>query len=321
MSAITHLQWFMGGIAFGHALDVIDVKVYMWQRQVIFSRMFYFIGLHVMAIVAVFKLENVSYKTVMLHVVYAILSQIGVTAGMHRLWTHESYKANIWLQYVLLYFATCAQELSVIDWVKWHRAHHKHSDTSADPHNVNDGFWFAHVGWLITKDTKAVREAIKNINYDDIIHRRDMILQQKYYPLWLFLGSICAPVAIAWTWNDAYNSYLLYYIRTVYVLNSTFLVNSAAHTWGYKPYTNTIAPAENRWVSLIAVGEGWHNFHHTYSKDYRAAESILDMNITGLLLALLAKFGLVTDRKVAKAHYKGPYKSEVTINNKSYYII
>ena len=38
----------------------------------------------------------------------------------------------------------------------------------------------------------------------------------------------------------------------------TWLVNSAAHMWGNKPYDQHINPAENILVTIGAVGEGFH---------------------------------------------------------------
>lgn len=36
-------------------------------------------------------------------------------------------------------------------WVRDHRQHHKYSDTDADPHNASRGFFFSHIGWLMSK--------------------------------------------------------------------------------------------------------------------------------------------------------------------------
>lgn len=45
-------------------------------------------------------------------------------------------------------------------------------------------------------------------------------------------------------------------LRYVAVLHFTWLVNSAAHMFGNKPYDTRMGPAENRLVSLLAMGEG-----------------------------------------------------------------
>lgn len=58
-------------------------------------------------------------------------------------------------------------------------------------------------------------------------------------------------------------------------------------------------PVENMFVSFVAVGEGWHNYHHAFPWDYRASEYGTPLNLTGTLIDLLAKFGAVYDRKTA----------------------
>lgn len=52
-------------------------------------------------------------------------------------------------------------------------------------------------------------------------------------------------------------------------------------------------------VALFAVGEGWHNYHHAFPWDYRASELGSPLNVTGFLIDVLAKVGVVYDRKQA----------------------
>lgn len=40
-----------------------------------------------------------------------------------------------------------------MEWARYHRLHHKHSETSADPHDASRGFFFAHLGWMLLKKT------------------------------------------------------------------------------------------------------------------------------------------------------------------------
>ena len=37
--------------------------------------------------------------------------------------------------------------------------------------------------------------------------------------------------------------------------------------FGMKPYDATIGPVENMSVSVLALGEGFHNYHHTFPQD------------------------------------------------------
>lgn len=53
-------------------------------------------------------------------------------------------------------------------WVRDHRQHHKFSDTDADPHNARRGFFFCHIGWLMSKKHPAVIEKGKTIDMSDL---------------------------------------------------------------------------------------------------------------------------------------------------------
>lgn len=54
---------------------------------------------------------------------------------------------------------------------------------------------------------------------------------------------------------------------------------------------------ESKFVGFIAVGEGWHNYHHAFPWDYRAAELGSKYNATTYVIDLLAYFNLVYDLK------------------------
>jgi stearoyl-CoA desaturase (delta-9 desaturase) len=39
-------------------------------------------------------------------------------------------------------------------------------------------------------------------------------------------------------------------------------VNSVAHTFGARPFRTRDRSSNVRWVALLTLGEGWHNWHH-----------------------------------------------------------
>jgi len=42
-------------------------------------------------------------------------------------------------------------------WAATHRLHHRHADHPGDSHSpVQRGFWYAHVGWMFSRDILAV---------------------------------------------------------------------------------------------------------------------------------------------------------------------
>lgn len=104
---------------------------------------------------------------------------MGITAGSHRLWCHRSFKANRPLTVILLIAQTISFQNSVIEWCRDHRVHHKYSDTNADPHNANRGFFFSHMGWLMCKKHPDVKRFGAKIEMNDLTSDRLLRFQQK----------------------------------------------------------------------------------------------------------------------------------------------
>ena len=61
-----------------------------------------------------------------------------------------------------------------------HRVHHKYSETDADPHNSNRGFFFAHVGWLLVRKHPEVIKKGRLIGMDDLMQDPVVRFQRKY---------------------------------------------------------------------------------------------------------------------------------------------
>lgn len=79
------------------------------------------------------------------------LSLFGITAGVHRLWSHRAYKARFPLRVFLAFCNSVSYQNSIYEWARDHRVHHKYTETNADPVNSKRGFFFSHVGWLCCK--------------------------------------------------------------------------------------------------------------------------------------------------------------------------
>jgi len=72
--------------------------------------------------------------------------------------------------------------------------------------------------------------------------------------------------------------------------------------FGTRPWNKNILPADNFWVSIVTLGEGWHNWHHEYPKDWKASKDDWWMiNPTAQLIRIWRLFGLAsTDDKAVK---------------------
>lgn len=61
-------------------------------------------------------------------------------------------------------------------------------------------------------------------------------------------------------------------------------------------------PVESRFVSIMSMGEGWHNYHHAFPWDYRAAELGFKFSPTTFIIDGLAALGMAYDLRTTAPH-------------------
>ncbi|XP_038060165.1 stearoyl-CoA desaturase 5-like [Patiria miniata] len=268
----------------------------VWRNVVLMA------ALHVISVYAfLFLTWKCRPYTLLFAVGMYVCSGLGITAGAHRLWAHRCYKAKLPLRLLLAMFNCMAFQNDIYDWSRDHRVHHKYSETDADPHNATRGFFFSHVGWLLVRKHPKVIEKGSRINLRDLIDDPVVRYQRKYYlPLVTFFCFVMPTIVPMYLWGESFwNAFCVpTVLRYCFLLNCTWMVNSAAHLWGSRPYDRFINPAENRFVASLAIGEGWHNYHHTFPWDYKAGEWGWRINFTTIFIDLMAAIGQVSDRKI-----------------------
>ncbi|XP_041691992.2 acyl-CoA desaturase [Coregonus clupeaformis] len=256
--------------------------------------------LHIAAVYGISLVPSAHVLTWAWSVFCFLISALGVTAGAHRLWSHRSYKASLPLRIFLATANSMAFQNDIFEWARDHRVHHKFSETDADPHNAIRGFFFSHIGWLLVRKHPDVIEKGKKLELSDLKADKVVMFQRKYYKMSVLLMCFAVPMFVPWClWGESL--WLGYFVpgllRYTLVLNATWLVNSAAHMWGNRPYDANINPRENKFVTLSAIGEGFHNYHHTFPYDYATSEFGCKLNLTTCFIDLMCFLGLAKDCK------------------------
>ncbi|RZB39759.1 acyl-CoA Delta(11) desaturase, partial [Asbolus verrucosus] len=273
--------------------------IIVWRNVVIF------LLYHLIALQGVYYVVSLTviWKTLLWSLLLTACAGQGITAGVHRLWAHRSYKARLPLRLLLCFFQTISFQNSIYEWARDHRAHHKFTDTDADPHNSTRGFFFSHMGWLMVRKHPAVITKGRMVDMSDLEADPVVRFQKKYYPILAPLLCFVMPTMVPWYfWNE--ELYVAFCVagmlRYLISLHFTWLVNSAAHLWGYKPYDRYIKPSENGLVSTLTFGEGWHNYHHVFPWDYKAAElDNYNGNLTTGFIDFMNKIGWAYELKTA----------------------
>ncbi|XP_076673447.1 acyl-CoA Delta-9 desaturase-like isoform X3 [Andrena cerasifolii] len=282
---------------------VMDTPKEKYERSIIWAAVIIYGSFHLAALYGVYLLcTSAKLMTAAFALSLYILSGIGITAGAHRLWSHKAYKAKWPLQVLLMILNTIAFQYSAINWARDHRLHHKYSETNADPHNPTRGFFFAHIGWVLCRRHPDVKEKGKEIDINDLQKNPVLAFQKRYYivlmPLLAFIIPTAVPV-LCWneTWSNAF--FVPGILRFVLFVNASWLINSAGHKFGNRPYDKFIEPSDNMVANVFTFGEGWHNYHHVFPWDYKTSElGNNGFTVTTAFIDIFAKIGWAYDLKV-----------------------
>jgi fatty-acid desaturase len=228
-------------------------------------------------------------------VLHWVTGGIGICLGFHRLLTHGSFQTYRPIKWLLCVIGGLAGEGGAIDWVANHRKHHAHSDQEGDPHSPQDGPWWSHMFWLaFMQKAKAHQEHIErwspDLLKDPVVRWISALFLPSHFPLAILLGVIGYSIG-GWMMAGSYVVYGMF-VRLVFVLHSTWFVNSASHMWGYKNYETTDDSRNNWWVALLTYGEGWHNNHHAYPRMAPHGHRWWEFDMTFSTIRLMQACGL-----------------------------
>ncbi len=242
-----------------------------------------------------------------------MLNGTAITAGYHRLWAHRSYKAHWSVRLWCALWGAMALQNSILVWVSGHRRHHTFVDHEVeDPYSARRGFWYSHIGWML-RDWDKKADDFSNVT--DLQNDAIVVWQHRYYIPLALLMNLGVPMVIGAYSGDIVAALLLSgVLRLVISHHCTFLINSLAHIWGRSPYTDRNSARDNDLLALLTWGEGYHNFHHTFQRDYRNGVHWWQYDPTKWLIFLASKIRLTSDLhrvsefRIAKARIDTQYK-------------
>ena len=93
-----------------------------------------------------------------------------------------------------------------------------------------------------------------------------------------------------------------FFISTVVLWHGSFCVNSLAHVFGKRRYITTDSSRNSFLISLITMGEGWHNNHHHYMASARQGFFWWEVDFTYYILCALSWFHIVWDLRQPPKH-------------------
>jgi stearoyl-CoA desaturase (delta-9 desaturase) len=250
-------------------------------------------GLHVGVFAAPFFF---TWKALLLAFVLSWLSGgLGVCLGYHRLLTHGSFETYQFLRRTLALLGMMAGEGPPVTWVATHRKHHYFSDQADDPHSPRHGRWWSHVLWMLPSHGSDEWAGIYRRYAPDLLRDPFMRFLNRTFLLWQLAAAAILYLAGWLLWDVMTGvSFVVYgmFVRLVYVMHVTWLINSASHIWGYRNYDTDDDSRNLWWVALLSYGEGWHNNHHAFQRVARHGHRRWEFDATYATICLMKRLGL-----------------------------
>lgn len=225
-------------------------------------------------------------------------SNISVGVGLHRLWSHNAFKTNNFVEFILAVMSAATLQGPILSWASNHYKHHTFTDKEQDPHtplkfnNRILGFLWAHIGWMIIGGSY---KSIDRITMVKLGRNKILKWQLKYYwEIAIFMNSLF-PMLIGYliggTLLSAYTGFLFIGCGRAIQQHATFCVNSLCHFVGTQKYTKGTA-GDIWWMALFLLGENWHNFHHAFPSDYRNGVKWYHFDVHKWIIYGMSKIGL-----------------------------
>ncbi len=238
----------------------------------------------------------------------ALATALGITVGFHRLFTHQSFRTNAAVRYILAVLGSMAVQGPVIEWAGAHRKHHQHSDDEHDPHSPHaheggswgGGVWgtlrgafHAHCGWLFAGHAKGLGRYTKDLRSDPVL-----CAANRQFVFWVLMGLLIPAVIGGLVTLSFYGAFLGFLwgglVRVFLVHHITWSVNSVCHLWGTSPFRSGDHSKNNPIVGVLAMGEGWHNNHHAFPTSARHGLSWWQFDPSYYLIRAMELIGMAT---------------------------
>lgn len=233
--------------------------------------------------------------TIAITVFLFFFTGMSITAGYHRLWSHKAYDAHPVVKVILAIGGAMALQNSILHWSSDHRVHHRHvDDNDKDPYSAKRGFWYSHIGWML-REYQASRYTDYS-NCRDLQKDKVVMWQHNHYLAIVLAANLGITALLGWLNGNIIGMILMAgVVRLVLVHHVTFFINSLAHIWGKKTYTDVNTARDNGFLALFTFGEGYHNFHHIFEYDYRNGIRWFHYDPTKWLIKGLSLVGLASN--------------------------
>ncbi|CAL1689307.1 unnamed protein product [Lasius platythorax] len=273
----------------------------MGKRSVRWAVVLFYVYLHVLGITGIlFLFTRANWITVFYFSFLVTISSIGLTAGAHRLYAHETFVATWQLKLFIMLSHTLAGVGPIQDWVFWHRMHHKYYCTERDPYNHKKGFFYSHFISNLLSAPSDIETYARDIDMRDIETDGYVWTQRKLYWILFIVFGLLLPInAPVEYWGESLaNSFLIIgAARLMITTNISWLVNSALLVWGLEKGAKF--PVDDNSVFFLSKSY-WLNYHYVLPWDWKNDEfGTYETGFATFIVKMWRELGFINEMKTA----------------------
>jgi stearoyl-CoA desaturase (delta-9 desaturase) len=278
-----------------HGIEEIDDKT-ADEKTVDWLRVLPFIVLHLACLGVIWV--GWSPIAVIVAAGLYVVRMFAITGFYHRYFSHKAFQTGRFWQFVFAALGNSSAQRGPIWWASHHRHHHRFTDQPEDVHSpLQHGFWWSHMGWLTSR--KNFPTQFKYVG--DWMKFPELVWVDRFdtfFPLMLalalfFAGTLLDKFAPGLNTDGWQMLVWGFFISTVFLFHGTVTINSFAHIIGRRRFDTPDTSRNSFLLSIITLGEGWHNNHHHYPVCARQGFRWWEIDVTYYVLKLMAWLGIV----------------------------
>lgn len=292
------VRWFDAEAGDGHQAEAV-------RKEVDWLRIIPLIFLH-LGCLAVFWV-GWSWTAVVVALGLYVIRMFAITGFYHRYFSHKAFRTNRAWQFVFAVMGNASVQRGPLWWAAHHRHHHRYTDLEQDVHSPSrHGFWWSHIGWLTSQANFPTRMTyVKDwAKYPELrwLNRFDTVIPI-LLAMALFASGELLDRFAPYLGTDGWQLVVWgFFISTTVLLHATVTINSFDHMYGTRRFNTPDTSRNNALLSIVTLGEGWHNNHHHYAVAARQGFYWWEIDVTYYVLVLMFWLGIVRDLRPVPEH-------------------
>ena len=222
---------------------------------------------------------NILY-VVLSYALALVFQWIGNECGLHRLWSHNSYKTTEFKEKLLHIFATPLLYGTSLSYSCVHRTHHMNSDTEKDSH-VLTPWW--HVVLYIPNQLHPLDQRLCMDLLRDPLH---LFIHKHYFKINALLLTMFLVIFGVHITGWTLSSIVVYNFIIGGMIN---VLGHTKHISSKRVYETKENSLNSKLLQVVTMNQGLHNNHHYSPSSWTFAHNKHEVDIPGYIIKYLLK--------------------------------